>query len=101
MESILRGKPKQYNFIFDAQGNIIDEEEIEEGKEGNDVLLTIDIELQKKIATSATVHHPLMHRLAGLNAPCDLSGSAWSYRIRFDSSRSETDGAGRSNEIKE
>jgi hypothetical protein len=56
---------------------------------------------KKKIATSATVPHPLMHRLAGSNAPCDLSGSAWSYRIRFDSSRSETDGAGRSNEIKE
>ncbi len=54
MESILRGKPKQYNFIFDAEGNIIDEEEIDQGNEGNDVILTIDIELQKKIEEIVT-----------------------------------------------
>ena len=41
-----------------------------------------------------------MHRLAGSNARCDLSGSAWSYGIRFDSSICETEWIGRFNKIK-
>ncbi|SNW02485.1 penicillin-binding protein 3 [Staphylococcus muscae] len=47
-ESILRGKKKEMRYTTDKSGGIIDSEVINEGSRGDDLILTIDMELQKK-----------------------------------------------------
>ncbi len=48
-EMYLRSTPQQISFYFDTKGNIKNYEIIDSGKSGDDIKLTIDIELQKKV----------------------------------------------------
>ncbi len=48
-EMYLRSTPQQVSFYFDTDGNIVNYEIIENGESGDDIKLTIDIELQKKV----------------------------------------------------
>lgn len=49
LESILKSQSEKIEIYFDDSGNINNYRVIQEGKEGKDVKLTIDIELQKKV----------------------------------------------------
>ncbi len=48
-EMYLRSDPQQISFYFDNTGNIVNYEIVDTGESGNDIKLTIDIELQKKV----------------------------------------------------
>lgn len=48
-ESVLRGKKKQIQYTTNKSGVVIDSDVVVEGKRGKDVVLTIDMELQKKV----------------------------------------------------
>ncbi len=48
-EMYLRSNPQQVSFYFDNDGNIVNYEIIDNGESGNDIKLTIDIKLQKKV----------------------------------------------------
>ncbi len=50
-EMYLRSTPQQISFYFDSEGNIKNYEIVDNGKSGDDIKLTIDIELQKKVDT--------------------------------------------------
>ncbi|PTG08795.1 penicillin-binding protein [Staphylococcus chromogenes] len=47
-ESVLRGEKKEIQYTTDKSGEIIDSKVINEGSRGDDLVLTIDIELQQK-----------------------------------------------------
>ncbi|UXR72954.1 penicillin-binding protein 2 [Staphylococcus sp. IVB6238] len=47
-ESILRGKKKEMRYTTDKSGAIIDSEVVNKGSRGDDLILTIDMELQQK-----------------------------------------------------
>lgn len=48
-ENILRGKKKEMRYTTDKSGAIIDSEVVNEGSRGDDLVLTIDIDLQEKV----------------------------------------------------
>lgn len=48
-ENVLRGSKEKVKFIKDKSGNILDTEVVSEGERGQDLILTIDMELQKKV----------------------------------------------------
>ena len=47
-EDVLHGTKEEVRSIADKQGNTIRTETVSEGKSGNNLTLTIDMELQKK-----------------------------------------------------
>ncbi|MDA2451983.1 penicillin-binding protein 2 [Bacillus cereus] len=51
-EDVLHGKKEEVKNITDGSGNIIKTETVSKGKSGNDLILTIDMELQKKVEES-------------------------------------------------
>ncbi|AXR17035.1 MULTISPECIES: peptidoglycan D,D-transpeptidase FtsI family protein [unclassified Bacillus (in: firmicutes)] len=51
-EDVLHGTQKEVRNIADKQGNTIRTETVSKGKSGNNLMLTIDIELQKKVEES-------------------------------------------------
>lgn len=55
-ENILRGKKKKVKYISDKSGHVINTEVVDEGRRGNDIVLTIDIELQKKVEELVDKH---------------------------------------------
>lgn len=63
-EDVLRGKKPQVKYTTDKSGRIIGEETIEEGKAGDDLYLTIDIELQKELEEIAEHHLTGIRNLA-------------------------------------
>ncbi|TYR78985.1 penicillin-binding protein 2 [Priestia megaterium] len=48
-ENVLRGQKARIQHITDRSGNILDEKVISEGQRGSDLVLTVDMELQKKV----------------------------------------------------
>lgn len=55
-ENVLRGQKKKMRYITDKSGKIIDTEVLDEGSRGNDLILTIDIDLQKKVESYVDKH---------------------------------------------
>lgn len=55
-ENVLRGKKKKMRYITDKSGKIINTKVIDEGSRGNDLILTIDIDLQKKVEAFVDKH---------------------------------------------
>ncbi|PDY08335.1 penicillin-binding protein [Bacillus cereus] len=51
-EDVLHGKKEEVTNITDKFGDIIKTETVSKGKSGNDLILTIDMELQKKVEES-------------------------------------------------
>lgn len=48
-ESVLRGQKEVIQYTTDSRGNIVGSETVVDGKSGNDLILTVDIELQQKV----------------------------------------------------
>lgn len=48
-EMYLRSTPQQISFLFDENGDISNYKIVDEGESGDDIKLTIDIELQKRV----------------------------------------------------
>lgn len=48
-ESILRGKKEKIEYITNSSGDVVDSRTVSEGQRGDDLILTIDIELQQKV----------------------------------------------------
>ncbi|GAB4073441.1 penicillin-binding protein 2 [Barrientosiimonas marina] len=48
-ESALRGRKGKIEYTTDSSGDIVDSDTVVEGKRGKDLVLTVDMELQKKI----------------------------------------------------
>src|SRR5690625_3100724 len=48
-ENILRGRKEQIQYTMDKRGKIIDSEVIVQGERGKDLILTIDMDFQKKV----------------------------------------------------
>lgn len=48
-EDILKGSKKKMKYVTDKSGKITSSEVISQGSRGNDLVLTIDIDLQKKL----------------------------------------------------
>lgn len=48
-ESILRGQKEVIQYTTDSRGNIVGSDVVVDGKSGNDLILTVDIELQKQV----------------------------------------------------
>lgn len=48
-EDVLRGSKEKVKYIKDKSGNILDTEVMSEGERGQDLILTIDMELQKRV----------------------------------------------------
>ncbi|SES97447.1 Cell division protein FtsI/penicillin-binding protein 2 [Salinibacillus kushneri] len=48
-EEVLAGQKEQYRHITDKNNNVIRSELIQEGKQGKDLVLSVDMELQKKV----------------------------------------------------
>lgn len=63
-EDVLRGEKSQVKYTTDKSGKITGEETIEEGKAGDDLYLTIDIELQLELEEIAEHHLTSMRELA-------------------------------------
>ncbi|MGR6009619.1 hypothetical protein ACT7CZ_22160 [Bacillus cereus] len=51
-EDALHGTKEQTRSITDKTGNVIRNEKVTEGKSGNNLMLTVDMELQKKVEQS-------------------------------------------------
>ncbi|MDH5160137.1 peptidoglycan D,D-transpeptidase FtsI family protein [Heyndrickxia oleronia] len=48
-EEILRGQKEKINNVTNKQGNVIESNVIRKGKRGNDLVLSVDMELQQKV----------------------------------------------------
>ncbi|WP_062357013.1 peptidoglycan D,D-transpeptidase FtsI family protein [Bacillus kwashiorkori] len=48
-EDVLQGQKTKIKTVTDKKGNVVDTEIVNEGKSGKDVVLTIDLELQKRV----------------------------------------------------
>jgi penicillin-binding protein A len=48
-ETILNGQKEQYRYITDSQQNVLGTELVEKGEQGKSLVLTVDMELQKKV----------------------------------------------------
>ena len=46
---ILKGKKKEMKYTTDKSGEVIDSQEIHKGSRGDDLVLSIDIDLQRKL----------------------------------------------------
>lgn len=63
-ENVLRGEKEHVKYSTDKSGEIINQEVIKPGKAGDDLYLTIDIELQKELEELAEHHLKSMRQLA-------------------------------------
>lgn len=63
-EDVLRGEKSQVKYTTDKSGRIIGEETIVQGTAGDDLYLTIDIELQQELEEVAEHHLTSMRELA-------------------------------------
>lgn len=68
-EDILQGKKEKVKNVTDKVGNVLDSEVVREGKRGDDLVLSIDIDLQRKVEKiikeklgSARIGQPYMDR---------------------------------------
>lgn len=48
-DSVLQGQNKVVNTVTDRKGNVVDTEVVTEGKSGNDIVMTIDMEFQAQV----------------------------------------------------
>lgn len=55
-ENVLKGKKRKMHYVTNKSGKIIDSEVISEGSRGNDLMLSIDIDLQKKVEDLVDKH---------------------------------------------
>ena len=55
-ENVLKGKKRKMRYVTNKSGKIIDSEVISEGSRGNDLILSIDIDLQKKVEDLVDKH---------------------------------------------
>ncbi|MCU7556851.1 penicillin-binding protein 2 [Macrococcus capreoli] len=62
-ENVLRGKKKKMRYLTDKSGKIIDSEMISEGSRGNDLILTIDIDLQQKVEKLVDKHIQILRSM--------------------------------------
>ncbi|MCE4956124.1 penicillin-binding protein 2 [Macrococcus caseolyticus] len=62
-ENVLRGKKKKMRYITDKSGKIINSELISEGSRGNDLILTIDIDLQLKVEQLVEKHIQILRSM--------------------------------------
>ncbi|YCA42899.1 penicillin-binding protein 2 [Bacillus sp. JZ8] len=60
-EELLHGQKEQVEYINNSAGDILDTELIKEGQRGRDLVLTIDMELQKAVEESLTSHLKAQH----------------------------------------
>lgn len=63
-EDILRGTKEEVKYSTDRSGKILGQEVVRSGKPGNDLYLTIDIELQQEIEKLAEHHLKSLRKLA-------------------------------------
>lgn len=63
-EDILRGTKEEVKYSTDRSGKILGQEVVRQGKPGNDLYLTIDIELQQEIEKLAEHHLKSLRKLA-------------------------------------
>lgn len=63
-EDILRGTKEEVKYSTDRSGKILGQEVVRPGKPGNDLYLTIDIELQQEIEKLAEHHLKSLRKLA-------------------------------------
>lgn len=63
-EDVLRGKKEQVKYSTDKSGKIIGQETVESGEPGDDLYLTIDIELQLELEELAEHHLTSLRELA-------------------------------------
>jgi len=63
-ENVLRGEKEQVKYSTDKSGAIINQEVIKPGKAGDDLYLTIDIELQQELEELAEYHLTSLRELA-------------------------------------
>lgn len=63
-EDVLRGEKEQVKYSTDKSGRIIDQETVESGEPGDDLYLTIDIELQLELEGLAEHHLMSLRELA-------------------------------------
>lgn len=63
-ENVLRGEKEQVKYSTDKSGKIINQEVIKPGKAGDDLYLTIDIELQQELEEVAEHHLTSLRKLA-------------------------------------
>ncbi|KKK35508.1 penicillin-binding protein [Salinicoccus sediminis] len=63
-ENVLRGEKEQVKYSTDKSGEIINQEVIKPGKAGDDLYLTIDIELQQELEELAEHHLTSLRELA-------------------------------------
>ncbi|WP_414052459.1 peptidoglycan D,D-transpeptidase FtsI family protein [Macrococcus animalis] len=62
-ENVLRGKKKKMRYLTDKSGKIINSEVISEGSRGNDLVLTIDIDLQLKVEKLVNKHIQILRSM--------------------------------------
>ena len=55
-ENVLKGKKKEMKYMTDKSGEVISSEVINPGSRGSDLVLTIDIDLQKKVESLLEKH---------------------------------------------
>lgn len=64
-EDVLRGRKEKTQFTTDTQGNVIDSKVVAEGERGKDLVLTVNMELQKEMdriveeELRAAINHPV------------------------------------------
>lgn len=63
-EDVLRGKKEQVKYTTDKSGRIINQETVRQGEPGDDLYLTIDIELQEELEELAEHHLTSLRSLA-------------------------------------
>lgn len=62
-ENVLRGKKKKMRYLTDKSGKIINSEVISEGSRGNDIVLSIDIDLQLKLEKMIDNHIKILRSM--------------------------------------
>ncbi|KGX87511.1 peptidoglycan D,D-transpeptidase FtsI family protein [Pontibacillus litoralis] len=55
-EAVLKGEKKKIQYTTNRSGDIVEEEIVHKGKQGNDLMLTLDMELQKRMDESLRKH---------------------------------------------
>lgn len=80
-EDVLRGKKPQVKYTTDKSGRVTGEETIKEGKAGDDLYLTIDIELQLELEKIAEHHLTGIRELAEEIVAMDENSGDIDYTI--------------------
>lgn len=62
-ENVLRGKKKKMRYLTDKSGKIINSEVISEGSRGNDLVLSIDIDLQLQVEKLVDKHIQILRSM--------------------------------------